>query len=228
MAVTEMLSWLELHPAVTSLRTAVCDLNGALRGKRIPTTQAKKALTGGLRMPLSVAGVDVWGEDIVGGKLVFETGDADGNCEWTGRGPLPIGWTAQPTALIPLWLAKDDGAPFLGDPRRALAAIVARYAALGLTPVMAAELEFYLVDPSGSCPTAPLSPTSGRLLEFRFGSRIKRAQPLRALPRRCLRCLRRTGRSGRCGDCRKRAGAIRDQSAARCRPTEGCRRCGIV
>ena len=165
MAVTEMLSWLELHPEVTSLRAAVCDLNGALRGKRIPAAQAKKALTGGLRMPLSVTGVDVWGEDIVGGKLVFETGDADGNCEWTGRGPLPIGWTAQPTALIPLWLAKDDGAPFLGDPRRALAAIVARYAALGLTPVTATELEFYLVDPSGSRPTAPLSPTSGRLLD---------------------------------------------------------------
>ena len=74
MAVTEMLRWLEQHPEVTSLRAAVCDLNGALRGKRIPAAQAKKALTGGLRMPLSVAGVDVWGEDIVGGKLVVRNG----------------------------------------------------------------------------------------------------------------------------------------------------------
>jgi glutamine synthetase len=162
---TPATEWLAAHPDVASLRAAVCDLNGALRGKRIPASQARKALSGGLRMPLSVAGVDVWGEDIVGSRLVFENGDADGICEWTGRGPLPIGWTAQPTALIPLWLATDQGAPFPGDPRRALAAVVARYTALGLTPVMATELEFYLVDPSGERPTAPVSPVTGRLLD---------------------------------------------------------------
>jgi glutamine synthetase len=147
------------------LRAAVCDLNGALRGKRLPVGRATSALTGGTRMPLSITGVDVWGEDIVGGKLVFETGDADGVCEWTGRGPLPMSWTAQPTALIPLWLAKDDGTPFAGDPRRALAAVLDRYAALGLTPVTATELEFYLVDPTTDRPSAPRSPISGKLLD---------------------------------------------------------------
>jgi glutamine synthetase len=165
MDATRMIEWLKAHPEVTSLRAAVCDLNGALRGKRLPTSRAGSALRGGTRMPLSVTGVDIWGEDIVGGKLVFETGDADGICEWTGRGPLPIGWTAQPTALIPLWLARDDGSAFPGDPRRALAAVVDRYAALGLTPVTATELEFYLVDPSGERPAAPISPTSGKLLD---------------------------------------------------------------
>src|SRR5262245_61067446 len=148
MGVMQMIEWLGAHPEVSSLRAAVCDLNGALRGKRLPVGRATSALTGGTRMPLSITGVDVWGEDIVGGKLVFETGDADGVCEWTGRGPLPMSWTAQPTALIPLWLAKDDGTPFAGDPRRALAAVLDRYAALGLTPVTATELEFYLVDPT--------------------------------------------------------------------------------
>jgi glutamine synthetase len=165
MGAPEMIEWLRQHPEVTSLRAAVCDLNGALRGKRLPSARAGSVLTGGMRIPLSVTGVDVWGEDIVGGKLVFETGDADGICEWTGRGPLPIGWTAQPTALIPVWLAKDDGTPFAGDPRRALAAVVARYAALGLTPVTATELEFYLVDPSEDRPRAPVSPISRKLLD---------------------------------------------------------------
>jgi glutamine synthetase len=160
-----MLEWLAAHPEITSLRAAVCDLNGALRGKRIPAAQAKKALTGGLRMPLSVVGVDVWGEDIVGSKLVFETGDADGICEWTGRGPLPVDWMSSPTALVPLWLATDNGAPFPGDPRRALAAIVDRYRARGLTPVVATELEFYLVDGKSEQPRAPQSPITGRLLD---------------------------------------------------------------
>lgn len=158
-------TWIEAHPEVESLRVAVCDLNGALRGKRIPVSQLEKALEGGLRMPLSITGVDIWGEDIVGGKLVFETGDADGVCEWTGRGPLPLSWTAKPSALVPLQLTYETGGPFLGDPRQALAAIQQRFAALGLTPVTASELEFYLVDSSEEIPQAPTSPVSGRVLD---------------------------------------------------------------
>ncbi len=158
-------AWIEAHPEVESLRVAVCDLNGALRGKRIPVSQLDKALEGGLRMPLSITGVDVWGEDIVGGKLVFETGDADGLCQWTGRGPLPLSWTTKPSALVPLWLTHEDGQPFLGDPRQALAAVQQRFSALGLTPVAASELEFYLVDATEEIPKAPTSPVSGRILD---------------------------------------------------------------
>ncbi len=142
----EILSWLENHPEIESLRVAICDLNGAMRGKGIPVSQAKKALQGEVRMPLSVAGVDIWGEDIVGSEKVFESCDADGICEWTGRDIVPVNWLAKPIALIPLWLREEGGEAFLGDPRRALASIVDRYAALGLTPVVATELEFYLVD----------------------------------------------------------------------------------
>ena len=161
----QALAWLEARPEIDSLRAAVCDLNGVMRGKRIPVEQARKALEGGMRMPYSLVGLDIWGEDIVGNEQVFSTGDADGICHWTGRGVLPVGWTAHPTALVPLWLAHDDGRPFLGDPRRALAAILSRYAALGLTPVTATELEFYLVDPASSRPVGPVSPVTGKRLD---------------------------------------------------------------
>lgn len=160
-----VLEWLSSRPDIQSLRAAVCDLNGIMRGKRIPVEQARKALEGKLRMPYSVSGVDVWGEDIVGNKLVFSTGDADGICQWTGRGILPMDWTAYPTALIPLWLSDDTGAPFLGDPRRALARILDRYRELGFTPVAATELEFYLVDPKSARPRGPVSPVTGRRLD---------------------------------------------------------------
>jgi glutamine synthetase len=160
-----VLEWLSSRPDIQSLRAAVCDLNGIMRGKRIPVEQARKALEGKLRMPYSISGVDIWGEDIEGNKLVFSTGDADGICHWTGRGILPMDWTAYPTALIPLWLSDENGAPFLGDPRRALARILDRYKALGLTPVAATELEFYLVDPKSTRPRGPVSPVSGRRLD---------------------------------------------------------------
>jgi len=161
----ETLQWLQAHPEIESLRVALCDLNGCLRGKGIPVSQVKKALKDEMRMPLSVTGVDIWGEDIVGSKLVFESGDADGICEWTGRDILPIDWLAKPTAMIPLWLREETGAPFLGDPRRALANIVERYAEMGLTAVVATELEFYLVDPNDQRPQPPKSPVTGKRLD---------------------------------------------------------------
>lgn len=164
MAVKDMMKWIENHPEIEGLRVAVCDLNGNMRGKGIPVNQAKKALEGSIRMPLSAAGVDIWGEDVIGSELVFASGDADGVCEWTGRDIVPIDWLAKPTGLIPLWLAQEGGAPFLGDPRRALAAIVDRYAALGLTAVVATELEFYLVDPKNPRPLPPRSPVTGKRL----------------------------------------------------------------
>jgi glutamine synthetase len=163
-AVAEILSWLESRPDIASLRAAVCDLNGSLRGKGIPVSQAKKALESGLRMPLSASCVDIWGEDSVRSGLVFETGDADGVCEWTGRKILPVSWLAKPMALIPLWLLEEGGAPFLGDPRRALAAILERYARHRLTAVVATELEFYLVDPTENSPSPPRSPVTGKRL----------------------------------------------------------------
>ncbi|MCP1169667.1 glutamine synthetase family protein [Limimaricola litoreus] len=142
----------------------VCDLNGVLRGKRMPADQLDKVMAGSVRMPLSIVGLDIWGEDIEGGAMVFETGDADGICVPTGRGAMPMSWTRKPTALIPLWMTEEGGAPFLGDPRRALASVVDRFTALGLTPVVATELEFYLFDPSGDLPAPPCSPITGKRL----------------------------------------------------------------
>ncbi|MGR3497710.1 MAG: glutamine synthetase family protein [Limimaricola soesokkakensis] len=142
----------------------VCDLNGVLRGKRMPADQLDKVMAGTVRMPLSICGLDIWGEDIEGGAMVFETGDADGVCVPTGRGAMPMSWTRKPTALIPLWMNEESGAPFLGDPRRALHNVVERFKAHGLTPVVATELEFYLIDPSGDYPAPPCSPVTGKRL----------------------------------------------------------------
>ncbi|MCG8273479.1 glutamine synthetase family protein [Aquamicrobium sp. NLF2-7] len=158
------LAWLENNPQVESVRVAICDLNGVMRGKRIAADQARKALDGGMRMAYSLIGMDIWGEDIEGNPLVYSTGDSDAVCHWTGRPIVPVDWTPLPTALIPLTLAYDDGRPFPGDPRQALAEIQRRYAARGLTPVVATELEFYLFDAASNEPVGPVSPVNGRRL----------------------------------------------------------------
>ncbi len=161
----QQLDWLTERDDIENVFACICDLNGTLRGKRVNVDQTAKILEGSVRMPLSLAGMDIWGEDIEVSALVFETGDADGVCQHTGRGILPINWTSRPTALIPLWLYQEDGTPFTGDPRHALSAITKRYQALGYTPVVATELEFYLVDPSETIPQPPLSPVTGKRLD---------------------------------------------------------------
>lgn len=156
--------WLSAHPDVKSLRLAASDLNGVARGKRIPASHADKAFGGGLRMPASVLNVDIWGEDIEGSPLVFATGDGDNTLLPTARGLLPMTWFDTPSALLPLWMYNNDGQPFAGDPRHALSAVLKRYSALGLTPVVATEMEFYLFDGSVSLPTPPVSPLTGQRL----------------------------------------------------------------
>lgn len=160
-----LLQWLDEHSEIESLRAAVCDLNGIMRGKRIPVGQFKRVLDGGIRMPLSAVSVDVWGEDINAYPHLYMSGDADGICAPTGRGPLPVNWTSRPSALVPLWMFEESGMPFFVDPRQALAAVLERYDAAGLRPVVATELEFYLVDMETNEPVPPISPYTGQRLD---------------------------------------------------------------
>ncbi|MTH62047.1 glutamine synthetase family protein [Paracoccus litorisediminis] len=129
---------------------AIFDMNGILRGKRLPLSHLSKVLSAGTRMPLSSIGVDIWGTDVAGTRLTLERGDLDGCCLPTGRGLLDLGWPGNPFPLLPLWMTCEDGSPYLGDARHLLAAVLARYAALELTPVVATEVEFYLTDPAAA------------------------------------------------------------------------------
>ncbi|PIE14441.1 MAG: glutamine synthetase [Rhodobacterales bacterium] len=145
-----------------TIRVASCDLNGQLRGKRVPASYAAKLDKGAVRMPYSVANVDIFGADIADSPLVFESGDADGVLRPTERGAVPMPWLPTDTALVPMWLYHDDGTPFDGDPRHALALVLDRYAARGWRVMAATEMEFHLVDDSGATLAAPTDPATGR------------------------------------------------------------------
>lgn len=156
------MDWLKEHPEVRTIRVAAADLNGVARGKRIPARFANKVFTEGTRFPFSVMNLDIWGEDIEDSPLVFETGDCDGLLMPTERGFLPMPWLGSPTALLPIWMFHMDGRPYAGDPRQALARVVDRYTAAGLSAVVATELEFFLIDDSGKTLRVPPSPRSGK------------------------------------------------------------------
>ena len=156
------MDWLHEHPEVKTIRVAAADLNGVARGKRMPARFADKVMTEGTKFPYSVLNMDIWGEDIENSPLVFQAGDPDGLLLPTERGFMPMPWLEAPTGLLPLWMFHADGRPYEGDPRQALARVVDRYKAAGLTPVVATELEFFLIDDSGGQLRVPPSPRSGK------------------------------------------------------------------
>ncbi|WBU60559.1 glutamine synthetase family protein [Paracoccus albus] len=156
------MNWLSEHPEVRTIRVAAADLNGVPRGKRVPARFAEKLLSEGTKFPYSVLNMDIWGEDIEDSPLVFETGDPDGLLMPTERGFMPMPWLEAPSALLPIWMFHSDGRPYEGDPRQALARVVDRYKAAGLTPVVATEMEFFVIDDSGKTLRVPPSPRSGK------------------------------------------------------------------
>ncbi len=145
-----------------NIRVAIPDLNGQARAKRVPAAAEAKLMRGEARMPLSALNLDIWGNDIADSPLLFETGDADGFLRPTERGLLPMPWIGPEAMLLPMAMYHEDGRPFAGDPRHALARIVAQLDARGLRAVTATELEFYLIDDSGATFQPPASPISGR------------------------------------------------------------------
>ena len=152
-------------PSFDSVRLAVCDLNGILRGKRFPLHSVEKLIKNGSRMPLSTSCIDIWGTDLNDSPFLFDSGDADGIVTPTGTGLIPVNWLERSTAILPCWMTDDQNRPSRIDPRQILNGVLENYATLGLTPIIAFELEFYLLDASSEKPIVSKNPmTKNRLL----------------------------------------------------------------
>jgi len=145
-----------------TFRVAAVDLNGQLRGKRVPASYAEKLDAGAVRLPVSTLNMDISGADIEGSPLVYETGDADGILRPTPRGAVPMPWLDQPSALVPMWMFDETGIPFEGDPRHALARVLTRFDKRCWQVMAATELEFYLTDRHSISP--PMQPKTGEIL----------------------------------------------------------------
>ena len=147
-----------------SLRAAACDLNGQMRGKRLPLSDLDKLKAGYFRMPFSALNVDIWGRDIEASPLVFETGDADGFLLPTERNPLSMPSLRGYNKFVPMWMFNDDSTPFEADPRHALKNVLENYSKRGWQVIAATELEFFLVDDTSSKIMPPKNPLNNRPL----------------------------------------------------------------
>ena len=131
------------------IQAGIFDLNGVLRGKRLPASAIEKLQKTGFALPLSVQNLDAEGADIENSPLVFESGDKDGQARWTGRQPLPVTWLGRPAALMTMVMQHGDGSPFEGCPRTALSRMVNQLADANISPVAGIELEFMILKAEG-------------------------------------------------------------------------------
>jgi glutamine synthetase len=144
----EVEAFLRAHRDLEAAEALVTDPTGVGRGKLLRAADLAKLYHEGRPLPCSIMSLDITGEDVEETGLVWDVGDAD-KLAWPIAGSLKrAAWIGVPTAHLLLSLWEFDGRPYIGDPRHVLASVVGRLQADGYVPVVAAELEFYVVDPT--------------------------------------------------------------------------------
>lgn len=148
-------AWLKEH-AIEDVEAFVPDMAGAARGKVLPADKFGK---GELKLP----------EGIFAQTISGDYADNDDNVE--DRDMLlrpdpstlrPVPWATDPTASIFLDCTHRDGSPVETSPRYVLRKVLELYAQKGWSPVVAPEVEFYLINPHSDA-NEEVEPPEGRL-----------------------------------------------------------------
>jgi len=146
--------------AAQGVRDVEClfpDVSGTPRGKLMPAASFARGQE--LRIAQAIPMQCVTGEYSY--DPIFPDADPDVRLVPDLSTLRPVPW-----ASTPRWMAihdciELDGRPCAFAPRQVLQAVLARYAARGLTPVVAPEIEFYLTAPNTD-PAKPLTAPVGR------------------------------------------------------------------
>jgi glutamine synthetase len=152
MAITDpgvqLIAFRQRYPRTRFVDVLLADLCGIPRGKRVTIDELPPMYQGSFLLPGSMFALDVLGGTVQETGLGFDEGDADRRCLPIDGTLVPVPWRdGEGIAQVQVSMIDHDGAAFYGDPRHVLANVLARFTALGLTPVVALELEFYLLDP---------------------------------------------------------------------------------
>jgi glutamine synthetase len=152
-----MAEFLREH-GIHEVECVITDMTGIARGKILP----KDLFLGGdnMRLPKSVLLNTVNGEQPNNGPYVGDT-DPDMVCVPDPETMRVVPWAAESVALVIHDCQNFDGTPVDLAPRNVLRRVLASYAAQGWQPVVAPEMEFYLVA-RNSDPNVPLMPPTGR------------------------------------------------------------------
>ena len=157
----EAQAFLDANPDIESVHVIWTDMCGVARGKVLRRDEVVPAWKDGRFMPISALVLDVTGQDVPETGLVFDEGDRD-MLLWPVPGSMVrVPWASVPTAQYIATVHDLDGTPHYADPRNALERIVKRFELeLGMKPVGAVELEFFLMDRASALAGKPMAPQS--------------------------------------------------------------------
>ena len=141
---------------IEDVEAFVPDMAGSARGKVIP---ADKFGTGSLKLPESIFQQTVSG-DYIDNPNNVEDRDMLLVPDPTTLRPVP--WASDPAASVFLDCYRSDGSQVEVSPRAVLRNVLAKYEANGWIPVVAPEVEFYLLSPHTD-PQVEAQPPEGRL-----------------------------------------------------------------
>ena len=162
----EAQAFLDANPDIEAVQLVITDACGVGRGKNVAREELAALYGSGRNVAGSILGLDITGEDVEGTGLVWEVGDADQCCRPVAGSLARAPWLKRPSAQVLGTMYELDGRPSKADPRHVLAGVVARCEAAGLTPVVAVELEFYLLERDAG---GRLVPSAGMLSGERRG-----------------------------------------------------------
>lgn len=145
----EALAFLAANPQIRFVELFFTGMSGVPRGKRLRRDELLHVYEYGRFLPGSVLVVDINGQDCENTGLVWEDGDADRLAKPVPGTLVPAPWLGPDMAQLMTSMHELDGTINDLDPRAVLARVLDRFAADGLVPVTACELEFYLVEPRG-------------------------------------------------------------------------------
>ncbi len=152
---SEIKKWLDEH-AIEDVEAFVPDMAGVARGKLIA---AEKFGGGELKLPEGIFAQTISG-DYVSNKDNVE--DRDMFLEPDASTLRIVPWAVDPAASIFLDCYRKDGSPIGASPRNVLKRVLGLYEAKGWTPVVAPEVEFYLINPHSDA-NEEVAPPEGRL-----------------------------------------------------------------
>ena len=142
----ELQAFLKQYPEISMLELLMPDLNGILRCKRIPVSEFDTFFSHGVKGPESTILLNVLGEFCDELNFVMAEGDPDKLILPVANSLAPITWLKSDTAQILATFAQLDGTPAEYDCRNVLINALKPLYDMGLKPVVATELEFYLVE----------------------------------------------------------------------------------
>jgi glutamine synthetase len=143
----EALDFLARHPEIDLFELFIVDANGMPRGKLLHRDELLAVYRSGRPLPSAIMNLTLKGEDVEDSGLVWEVGDIDCRAYPLPGSLVRLPWRRMPTAAVQVQMHPTEGLPaVVADPRHVLSRVVDAMQRDGLYPVMACELEFYLLD----------------------------------------------------------------------------------